>query len=67
MVNSNDEKQEETETENIVDNSTDKENVIMQVLDDLKNFILGVVNNEKEDEMAKVKNEDKRKNRRRKR
>ena len=32
----------------------------MQVLDELKNFILGVVNNEKEDEM-KVKNEDKRK------
>ena len=43
-----------------VKNSTDKENVIMQVLDELKNFILGVVNNEKEDEM-KVKNEDKRK------
>ncbi len=42
------------------DNSTDKENIIMQVLDDLKNFILGVVNNEKEDEM-KVENEDKRK------
>ena len=41
-------------------NSTDKENVIMQVLDELKNFILGVVNNEKEDEM-KVENEDKRK------
>ena len=41
-------------------NSTDKENCIMQVLDELKNFILGVVNNEKEDEM-KVKNEDKRK------
>ena len=43
-----------------VSNSTDKENVIMKVLDDLKNFILGVVNNEKEDEM-KVENEDKRK------
>ena len=43
-----------------ITNSTDKENVIMQVLDDLKNFILGVVNNEKEDEM-KVENEDKRK------
>ena len=60
VVNSNDEKQEEIETENIADNSTDKENVIMQVLDELKNFILGVVNNEKEDEM-KVENEDKRK------
>ena len=45
---------------NNAQNSTDKENVIMQVLDELKNFILGVVNNEKEDEM-KVKNEDKRK------
>ena len=43
-----------------ITNSTDKENVIMQVLDELKNFILGVVHNEKEDEM-KVKNEDKRK------
>jgi len=60
VVNSNDEKQEEIETKEIVDNSTDKENVIMQVLDELKNFILGVVNNEKEDEM-KVENEDKRK------
>ena len=44
---------------NKVENSN-KENIIMQVLDELKNFILGVVNNEKEDEM-KVKNEDKRK------
>ena len=34
--------------------------ITMQVLDELKNFILGVVNNEKEDEM-KVENEDKRK------
>ena len=41
-------------------NSIDKENIIMSVMDDLKDFILGVVNNEKEDEM-KVKNEDKRK------
>lgn len=48
------------EKNNSANNSTDKENVIMQVLDDLKNFILGVVNNEKEDEM-KVENEDKRK------
>ena len=46
---------------NNIENSISKENVIMQVLDELKNFILGVVNNEKEDEMAKVKNEDKRK------
>lgn len=44
-----------------IENNVDKENAIMQVLDELKNFILGVVNNEKEDEMAKVKNEDKRK------
>ena len=34
--------------------------ITMQVLDELKNFILGVVNNEKEEEMT-VKNEDKRK------
>lgn len=60
VVNSTDDKQEEIKTENIINNSINKENVIMQVLDELKNFILGVVNNEKEDEMA-VKNEDKRK------
>ena len=53
VVNSNEEIKE-------VDNSADKENIIMQVLDELKNFILGVVHNEKEDEM-KVENEDKRK------
>lgn len=41
-------------------NSTDKENTIMQVLNELKEFIKNVVSNEKEDEMA-VKNEDKRK------
>lgn len=45
---------------NSASNSTDKENIIMSVMDDLKDFILGVVSNEKEDEM-KVKNEDKRK------
>ena len=37
-------------------NSIHKENTIMSVLDELKDFILGVVSNEKEDEM-KVKNE----------
>ena len=41
-------------------NSIDKENILMSVMEDLKDFILGVVSNEKEDEM-KVKNEDKRK------
>lgn len=57
----------DTETENErkkeeknINNSADKENTIMSVLDELKEFILGVVSNEKEDEM-KVKNEDKRK------
>lgn len=44
-----------------VANSTDKENVIMQVLNDLKDFIKSVVSNEKENEMKEVKNEDKRK------
>ena len=48
------------ERTNKANNSTDKENTIMSVLDELKDFILGVVSNEKEDEM-KVKNEDKRK------
>ena len=48
------------EDEKQTKNSIDKENTIMSVMDDLKDFILGVVNNEKEDEM-KVKNEDKRK------
>lgn len=56
VVNSKDEEIKE----NITNNNIDKENTIMTVLDELKNFILGVVNNEKEDEM-KVKNEDKRK------
>ena len=35
--------------------------ITMQVLNELKEFIKNVVSNEKEDEMAKVKNEDKRK------
>ena len=60
VINSNEEKETKEEVIEKVNNSADKENVIMQVLDELKNFILGVVNNEKEDEMA-VKNEDKRK------
>ena len=42
------------------DNSVDKENIVMSVLNDLTDFIKNVVSNEKEDEM-KVKNEDKRK------
>ena len=60
VINSNEEKETKEEVIEKVNNSADKENVIMQVLDELKNFILGVVQNEKEDEM-KVKNEDKRK------
>lgn len=60
VVNSK-EKEEQTDTEEKIENSTDKENIVMSVMDELKNFILGVVNNEKEEEMAKVKNEDKRK------
>lgn len=43
-----------------INNSVDKENIVMSVLNDLTDFIKNVVSNEKEDEM-KVKNEDKRK------
>lgn len=44
-----------------INNSIDKENIVMSVMDELKNFILGVVNNEEKEEEMKVKNEDKRK------
>lgn len=53
VVNSQDKKE-------TVENSN-KENIIMQVLNELKEFIKNVVSNEKEDEMKEVKNEDKRK------
>ena len=46
---------------NSVNNSIDKENTIMSVLNDLTDFIKNVVSNEKEDDEMKVKNEDKRK------
>lgn len=55
VVNSKDEENIET---NIGENK--KENIVMQVLNELKDFIKSVVSNEKEDEMT-VKNEDKRK------
>ena len=45
--------------DNIAENSN-KESIIMQVLNELKEFIKSVVSNEKEDEMT-AKNEDKRK------
>lgn len=47
------------DNQNKVENSN-KENIIMQVLNELKEFIKNVVSNEKDEEMA-VKNEDKRK------
>lgn len=53
VINSNEMVQDKVENSN-------KENIIMQVLNELKEFIKNVVSNEKEEEMT-VKNEDKRK------
>ena len=51
----------EDKTKKETNNSINKENIVMSVLNDLTDFIKKVVNNEKEDEMKEVKNEDKRK------
>lgn len=54
-------KKDDEEKENKVNNG--KDNAIMAVMDELKNFILSVVNNEddKEEKKEKIENEDKRK------